>query len=1219
MPPPLDPDVDQSEHQDTEQEEQELQAALVAIRAAKAEVAEKTQSNAGAVVEHSDEQKESEEREETEEIENTEDREEAEEDEEVDGVDTTQELDDADYVWDIVTPRLSYEEVIAELELQEAELTERKLESTALALDAQEAEEAFYDVFTEVHPIDLEEHRTEEQLVTDFQELKQELDDLVAANLIAEGGFLTPEVLALELDSSELQADTHQPEFDSCPTVQPSFDESDILEATSASTTQVLLVQPSIDQEVLFATTVEQVVEQVQPDLPDVEQLLRAQVSQQEFQELLHQINRELFAAQSGLPTSDLIEVPEDEDTLPSIYSVVENTQQVPLAEERAIFEELRMRERNSAIPVPMEDIAPAFYELHAGLDTYVEPEVMSLEDREELEEAGDFVHLVDLDHLSLNQQEEVLEWLTILQLEQDEREVAPLYERMQTLSVTDFEVFENEILFQEYVSQVTSVSMSSETTEEVLTTLSTCPQIYFPELAFNEYSRDFLTHATDGDTSAVTQVLLQLNAPRLLDQLHIQISESLQVILDPYLEVIQSNSSDKDFKSTFSNPSSPSPQERQVGVQFVLPTLVPPEPPPYNFQEELEVLTAQDLDSTSSNDIVRSFQNAREVQLRAITNFRPASAAIVDASPPSQESKCFSLTNPSMTRGVVKEQLEAIQVLQSLEGYKIHPSQPTVRMYTFTANTPQEMIDFFLDKEQGLGTFTKHSDVIKKNKRNLSRCVSTDPNWGPFAKIIKLQQVRKQILKQDRQITWVVYNRHQGSRETGKQRLNFTIDMTLLDVYHAELKTHAAKLAQDTEQTRVMLYKLKEANPIFYQPTLKFWKEQGYTPPKIYPVSSKLDSPQVQSAQISSVRTKVESQKDWTFTNQALEGKIIFCQALGAGQLVNHQFGKQVLEWKTQHKARIQTSAIRLLDGGKPMTLQQLLSQSDEKLTNVNCLNEKKGATEVFELHLKRIVNPQSPNNLLKKYLSLKLAQNEPLLIESSWGVQGEKKGIGVDKYDQKFRVTFAPDIIIKDMNGFVKAVIDLKGLSQFRRDLLATSSMFQIIELMKYHVEHDVPVAFVILTKEGTGVVYEWVVIGRADIAPPRWMMDLLDKLDPLLPRTARSQDFVKALYYHIKRDEETSFKWNHPIADSFRDMVDSAQKEFENLGFYKKVTKIIDVKTYWNYLTEKAKERGLTSIEGLTFQEFYYKWKTMGMEIYGEKLIDWYNHYRENGLDD
>lgn len=287
--------------------------------------------------------------------------------------------------------------------------------------------------------------------------------------------------------------------------------------------------------------------------------------------------------------------------------------------------------------------------------------------------------------------------------------------------------------------------------------------------------------------------------------------------------------------------------------------------------------------------------------------------------------------------------------------------------------------------------------------------------------------------------------------------------------------------------------------------------------------------------------------------------------------------------------------------------------SDTDEAKTlrqrvDIDCLDENKGGTEFFKLHLDRMIaNMDEIKNVLVEYFNL-----DPSIIKNSkvsikWGiVKDRSKAIAIDKLGQEFRYTFAPDIVIEDEHKKIIAVIQLKGRSQNRSEITATMSFFQMVELFKYHVEHEVPVALVNINKAGNGVQYEWLVLGKANTPLFPFMKQLIDPItgvDPILPRNARSRKFARTVYDKLNT-MGSEFLLND-LVSKFQNTVNKSQLKFQKLRFHKEKPKFLDVEIYWDRIIEKYNVKFKKEIHPMGFDEFYAKWKKMIVLDYGEQL--------------
>ena len=123
--------------------------------------------------------------------------------------------------------------------------------------------------------------------------------------------------------------------------------------------------------------------------------------------------------------------------------------------------------------------------------------------------------------------------------------------------------------------------------------------------LSFDErFLHNFSINSLDTEISALEKMLEEVEAPRLLEQFHTRMEEDLQQLLD--VETPQTIPKLADSLELVSQG----------------PTL--PEPPPYNFREELEEWEeeAEEQAQTTHGKLLRSFEKARQIQLAASYNF---------------------------------------------------------------------------------------------------------------------------------------------------------------------------------------------------------------------------------------------------------------------------------------------------------------------------------------------------------------------------------------------------------------------------------------------------------------------------------------------------------------------------------------------------------------------------------------------------------------------
>lgn len=541
-------------------------------------------------------------------------------------------------------------------------------------------------------------------------------------------------------------------------------------------------------------------------------------------------------------------------------------------------------------------------------------------------------------------------------------------------------------------------------------------------------------------------------------------------------------------------------------------------------------------------------------------------------------------------TRGVVKQQIEALNKLKSLD-HKMDSTDKFNRIITLTASSRREMGEVLLEK---MGDFTYPTDVRKWGKRSLVK-LAKEKNWKPMGVFINHGRAEKEVYnpKLD-QTGWVVYNKKKGWNYTGNQRIITKFNIDLFKVYYTRLEEQTRTLAADTEQTRVHLSKY-DKNSVEYRNRLNFWTQYGYQPP--------------QTAQV-----YLNQQQEWLVTHVALDGFEILVKTLQTGRFTNHSLKEVSDAWKEAQREVVNSSTITLQQQGVKLSLNHILPEKlvndlQNSKTDIDCLDENKGATYVFKLQMEKIQNDLQIEikNVLVEYMNLNRSVVENSRINIDWGiVKDRSKALGMDKHHQEFRYTFAPDIVVEDQHGKIIAVIQLKGRTQDKYAITATISVFQMIELIKYHVEHGVPVALVNIKQDDNGLKYEWLVIGKPNTPPSPILKQLIDPitgLDPILPRNARSRKFAEEIHKEIIVNNGTINLEDK--LDDFQRIVNESQSKFQNLRFYKNTPKYLDVSNYWENIVQKFYKRKISEPHKLRFREFYQLWKKIIVNDYEERL--------------
>ncbi|MHA2176157.1 MAG: hypothetical protein ACXABI_15120 [Candidatus Hodarchaeales archaeon] len=608
--------------------------------------------------------------------------------------------------------------------------------------------------------------------------------------------------------------------------------------------------------------------------------------------------------------------------------------------------------------------------------------------------------------------------------------------------------------------------------------------------------------------------------------------------------------------------------------------------PPPYNFDEDMANIEAWNAQSDKaephvSDSLVKTFEDGQRIQQQASLEFIQSTASSVTTS--------IALDIPT-NRGVVKEQIEALDRIISYP-FTVHPENSSSRLVTFTTRTPEAMVNLYIDKQQ-LGVFTSKTDVTKYSKRNFGRLQKGGP-WGSLNDIIKPQKILKEIEEEStKQIDWVTVNRRKGWTETGQQRLNIEIKMDKLTPYYTQLQLHAHQLAQDTEATRVYLSNMKTEK---VEAATEFWLKQGYLPRLAYPTTQHLTH-----------------QRTWPVTHARVDGQTVFCELIKTDFLDNNRLGQQVKSWRETYQTQVESSTIPLEVNGNKLTIENIippeilanpkLLTEEYRRNDINSLHENMGGTELFKMVLDR------EKQVLADYLNLDRKVLKTCNISYDWGrVRDRTEAIAVDKQGREFRWTFGPDIVVEDPTGNPITVIQLKGLSQRSHELRATSSVFQMVELMKYHVEHQVPVAMINLKRSKEGLEYEWMVLGRNNEESPQWMKELVDPekgLDPILPRNARSREFVQNVYNDfISNNGEINFV---KAKDKLQNLVTESQRNFQKyLRVYKAESKYLDASDYWENIVNRIIEEKEQYSKSIIFNQFYQKWKSIIVADYKNRL--------------
>lgn len=900
---------------------------------------------------------------------------------------------------------------------------------------------------------------------------------------------------------------------------------------------------------------------------------------------ILDQFEEELFVELSilvsPLSTEKIVEEIEEQEEVDTSADIEELDEQHDLEELEDVddleklddFEELEDLETSEDLESLEDQDESTELIDHEDLD--------ELEDLEELEEVDNFETLDDIQEL---EDHEVLKDIEVEEspdeyydydFEESESEVDfndEIEEALDSRDVEDnFDDSFNDYLEFRADLHLLEAQLQADWIQTSETTVSSDPEslpapqpfgISLDELPFSSPSLD----EDDDFLTSLEEQLIDL------EDLHTQWYDSSEELLSPDLQQLLLE------------------LEENIDLVWEAPTL--PDPPPYDFLEDLESHESHEdqiVAQQMSNPLYPYSYRGRT--RRPFRRIKEKSDEISPTGTPTSDSKKLKVPT---TRGVVKEQIEALSTLESLH----HETIGSTRIITLEAGSREAMGEELLAK---MGHFTYESDVREYGKRNLVK-LTKEANWKPMSAFIKYHRVQKEVYNPSLNKTdYVVHNKKKGWEYTGIQRLKVEVDMPLFEAYKTQLNIQAQSLAADAEPTRVYLSAIarksdQARDSVEYQDALKFWTQYGYQP-------------------YQPTHVYLTQQQNWTVTHVAVSGVDILQDTIKTNRFDNHTLGEIAKVWEEQHPSEVEASVINLQVEGSDLTLNEILppklvDELQKHSTDLNSLDENKGGTTVFQLQLEKIQDDlqdvlESP---LSKYLGLHPDTIKDVDFETSWGDTRSEKTVGVDKEGQELRYTFGPDIVVFDPNDKVIAVIQLKGRTQHQYSPTATSSSFQIIELVKYHVEHEVPVALVNINLVDNGLRYEWLVIGKANSRPTPLMRRLVapdTDLDPIIPRNARSRAFVESLFEKI-RSYEGSFDLKKEL-NEFQKVVNNSQFKFQKLRFYKSIHKSLDVEKYWNQLVRKAEEQGLSSKNIHDFNKFYQKWKKMVVDDYIEKLED------------
>ncbi|MHA1228635.1 MAG: hypothetical protein ACTSPV_18070 [Candidatus Hodarchaeales archaeon] len=507
-------------------------------------------------------------------------------------------------------------------------------------------------------------------------------------------------------------------------------------------------------------------------------------------------------------------------------------------------------------------------------------------------------------------------------------------------------------------------------------------------------------------------------------------------------------------------------------------------------------------------------------------------------------------------------------------------------RRITITANSPKEMGDQLL---KSLPDFTYRSYV---QSGNLSLVKFKEKNWKPIQDLLNYRRIKETRNIHTGEIKWRrTLNQHAAKKwhYTGRQTLIVEVNLSKMREYLSALEEHAKSLANDYENTRLFLSKVKN-NPdpaiaTTYSSTQDFWSKYGYKP-SVSP----------------SLPRYVDEQYRWQVEHRALSAEQILRQVLASPKINN----KRVLN-EIDHQLQSGTQAnsfekIRLKQNNHDVLLGDIIPA--DELQRLDSLNEHLGANKVYTRVMNYHRESLTTSNPFTEYLQIPFDTINKSKFDDTWGVRGNRKAIGVDKHGNKFRHTFAPDIVVQNLkSGYIEGVLDLKGKTHNQTYLSSTGISFQITELMKYTGEHEVPTAMVVIRQSDDTIFYDWLVIPNQMTPFIKELLDPDGTTNPIIPRTARSISFTKELHNKIiKQGGDFNFR---KYFSEFQDTINQNQEAFENLQFYKHKNVSLNGEKFWKGLTDRFYSDQKEEIHNIDFRKFHLKWKNIVNEQFKEEL--------------
>lgn len=294
--------------------------------------------------------------------------------------------------------------------------------------------------------------------------------------------------------------------------------------------------------------------------------------------------------------------------------------------------------------------------------------------------------------------------------------------------------------------------------------------------------------------------------------------------------------------------------------------------------------------------------------------------------------------------------------------------------------------------------------------------------------------------------------------------------------------------------------------------------------------------------------------------------------------KITNIEFNK-ISEKVEENSERIElTDCIK----GKKLILNDIfpIEENTRNRSLIDVFHEDYGANIAFKSQLVFFsrYNPiQSP---LVRYLGLEPEEISNSTVELHWSDRRGYPSTGMSMAD-----TFAPDIVIRNHLDQIIAVIQLKGYSQTKASVQPNSSIFQILELMKYYKNPQIKTALVSVKQIENYILYEWLVPDLEEAIEVKqnggkkekfWELgggyEKHPELDPLIPRNLRKREFLEKIYEEVS-DTKTIYNVNN-LFDQIRENILTSEINFYQFIGHKKVNAIAKcvIQNYLDSMREK-----------------------------------------------